>query len=71
MNSVAHDMRILGRNPRPDLCSPPKVRVYWSLANLGHTVPPRNPDDDDEPEDEEGDERDDDLDPAVIREPDE
>jgi hypothetical protein len=41
------------------------------LANLGHTVPPRNPDDDDEPEDEEDDERDDDLDPAVIREPDE
>ena len=35
MNSVAHDMRILGRNPRPDLCSPSEVRVYWSLANLG------------------------------------
>jgi hypothetical protein len=35
------------------------------------TVPPRNPDDDDEPEDEEDDEWDDDLDPAVIREPDE
>jgi hypothetical protein len=41
------------------------------LANLGRTVPTRNPDDDDEPEDEEDDERDDDLDPAVIREPDE
>ena len=70
MNSVAHDMRILGRNPRPDLCSSSEVRVYWSLANLGRTLPPRNPDDD-EPEDEGDDERDDDLDPAVIREPDE
>jgi hypothetical protein len=41
------------------------------LANLGETVPPRDPDDDDEAEDEEDGERDDDLDPAVIREPDE
>jgi hypothetical protein len=42
-----------------------------NLANLGETVPPRDPDDDDEAEDEENDERDDDLDPPVIREPDE
>jgi hypothetical protein len=39
---------------------------------MGNTVPPRDPNDDDDAEDEEGDvEPDDDLDPAVIREPDE
>ena len=41
------------------------------LANLGDTVPPRDPDDDDESEDEEDDDRNEELDPAVIREPDE
>ena len=41
------------------------------LANLGETVPPRDPDDDDKSEDEEDDDRDEDRDPAVIREPDE
>jgi hypothetical protein len=41
------------------------------LANLGETAPPRDPDDDDESEDEEDDERNEELDPAVIREPDE
>ena len=41
------------------------------LANLGETVPPRDPDDDDESEDEEDDDRNEELDPAVIREPDE
>jgi hypothetical protein len=38
---------------------------------LGETVPPRDPDDDDESEDEEDDEGNEDLEPAVIREPDE
>jgi hypothetical protein len=41
------------------------------LAKLGETVPPRDPDDDDESEDEEDDDRNEDLEPAVIREPDE
>jgi hypothetical protein len=41
------------------------------LANFGETVPPRDPDDDDESEDEEDDDRNEELDPAVIREPDE
>ena len=45
---------------------------YWSFATaIGNTVPPRDPDDDDEAEDEENDEQDEDLEPAVIREPDE
>jgi hypothetical protein len=34
-------------------------------------IPPRHPDDDDEDEDEEDDDRNEDLEPAVIREPDE
>jgi hypothetical protein len=34
-------------------------------------MPPRDPDDDDESEDEEDDDRNEDLEPAVIREPDE
>ena len=70
MNIVAHDMRILVEILGRICAHPSEVKVYWSLANLGRTLPPRNPDDD-EPEDEEDDERDDDLDPAVIREPDE
>ena len=40
------------------------------LAKLGETVPPQDPDDDDESEDEEDDDRNEELDPAVIREPD-
>jgi hypothetical protein len=45
---------------------------YWSYATTpGNMAPPRDPDDDDEDEDEEDDVRDEDLDPAVIREPDE
>jgi hypothetical protein len=41
------------------------------LANLSDTVPPRDPDDDDGSEDEEDDDRNEELDPAVIGEPDE
>jgi hypothetical protein len=41
------------------------------LAKLGETVPPRDPDDDDESEDEEDDDRNEDVEPAVIRERDE
>jgi hypothetical protein len=41
------------------------------VANFGDTVPPQDPDDDDESEDDEDDEGNEDLDPAVIREPDE
>ena len=38
---------------------------------VGNTVPPRDPKDDEDGEDEDGDaEPDDDLDPAVVREPD-
>jgi hypothetical protein len=46
--------------------------VYWhGLTVMGSTMPPpRDPDDDDEDEDEDA-EPDDDLDQAVIREPDE
>jgi hypothetical protein len=39
---------------------------------VGNTVPPRDPKDDEDGEDDDGDaEPDDDLDPAVVREPDE
>jgi hypothetical protein len=47
--------------------------AYWSnAATAGNVVPPRDPDDDeDEDENEEDEDRNEDLDPAVIREPDE
>ena len=48
--------------------------VDWSIVTImGNTVPPRDPnDDDDDAEDEDGDaEPDEDLEPAVVREPDE
>ncbi len=48
--------------------------VDWSIVTImGNTMPPRDPDDDDDDaEDEDGDaERDEDLEPAVVREPDE
>lgn len=46
--------------------------TYWSYDTAaGNMVPPRNPDDDDESEDEEDDDQNEELDPAVIREPDE
>ena len=49
----------------------PNWLVDWSFVSIiGNTEPPRDPDDDDA-EDEEGDDEPDDLDPAVIREPDE
>jgi len=39
---------------------------------MDNTMPPRDPDDDDDVEDEDGDaEPDEDLEPAVVREPDE
>jgi hypothetical protein len=45
----------------------------WSFAPItGDAMPPRDPnDDDDEEEDEDGDAEPDDLEPAVVREPDE
>jgi hypothetical protein len=50
----------------------PNWLVDWSFVSIiGNTEPPRDPDDDDDAEDEEGDDEPDDLDPAVIREPDE
>jgi hypothetical protein len=47
--------------------------VDWSIVTImGNTMPPRDPDDDDDAEDEDGDaEPDGDLEPAVVREPDE
>jgi hypothetical protein len=46
--------------------------VDWSIVTIiGNAMPPRDPDDDDA-EDEDGDaEPDEDLEPAVVREPDE
>ena len=44
----------------------------WSIVTImGNTMPPRDPDDDDDAEDEDGDAEPDELDPAVVREPDE
>jgi hypothetical protein len=46
--------------------------VDWSvLTIIGNTMPPRDPKDDDDEEDEDDAEPDDELDPAVVREPDE
>ena len=48
--------------------------VDWSVVTImGNTMPPRDPNDDneDDAEDEDDAEPDDDLDPAVVREPDE
>lgn len=53
---------------------PENVSTWFSLVTImGNTVPPRDPEDDnDDVEEEEGDAQpDEDLDPAVIREPDE
>jgi hypothetical protein len=44
----------------------------WSLITLmGDAVPPRDPNDDDEDDEEDDEDRQDDLEPPVIREPDE
>ncbi len=46
--------------------------VDWSIVTMGNTMPPRDPDDDDDAEDNDGDaEPHEDLEPAVVREPDE
>jgi hypothetical protein len=46
--------------------------VDWSILTImGNTMPPRDPKDDDDEEEEDDAEPDDELDPAVIREPDE
>jgi hypothetical protein len=46
--------------------------VGWNFAPImGNTMPPRDPNDDDDAEDEDGDAEPDDLEPAVVREPDE
>ena len=46
--------------------------VDWSLvATMGNMMPPRDPNDDDDAEDEDEDAEPDDLEPAVVREPDE
>ena len=54
---------------------PENVSIWlldWSVvAIMGNTMPPRDPNDDDDDADDEDDEPDDDLDPAVVREPDE
>ena len=46
--------------------------VDWSFAPItGNTMPPRDPNDDDDAEDEDDDAEPEDLEPAVVREPDE
>ena len=46
--------------------------VDWSFVTImDRTMPPRDPNDDDDVEDDDGDAEPDELDPAVIREPDE
>ena len=43
----------------------------WSLVtNMGNTIPPRDPDDDDAESEDDDAEPDEDLEPAVVREPD-
>jgi hypothetical protein len=45
----------------------------WSILVIGNAMPPRDPndDDDDDDDDDEDAESDDDVEPAVVREPDE
>jgi hypothetical protein len=52
---------------------PENVRTWlFDRRFIGTMMPPRDPNDDDDAEDEDGDaEPDDDLEPAVVREPDE
>jgi hypothetical protein len=47
--------------------------VDWSLLTtiMGSTMPPRDPNDDDDEDEDDDAEPDDDLEPAVVREPDE
>jgi hypothetical protein len=45
--------------------------VTWSFVTIGNTMLPRDPNDADDGEDEDGDAEPDELDPAVVREPDE
>jgi hypothetical protein len=46
--------------------------VDWSVVTImGNTMPPRDPNDDDDDDAEDEDDDDADLDPAVVREPDE
>ena len=46
--------------------------VDWSFAIIvGNTMPPRDPNDHDDAEDEDGDAEPDELEPAVVRKPDE
>jgi hypothetical protein len=46
--------------------------IGWSLIILmGDAVPPRDPNDDDEDDDEDDEDQEDDLEPPVVREPDE
>jgi len=46
--------------------------VDWSLITLmGNPVPPRDPDDDDDDQDDDDEDQEDDLEPPVVREPDE
>jgi hypothetical protein len=43
----------------------------WSIVTMGNTMPPRDPDDDDDDAEDGDAEPDEDLEPAVVREPDE
>ena len=55
-------------------CIPEKVSgwlVDWGFVTILGNMPPRDPNDDDDVEDEDGDAEPDELDPAVVREPDE
>jgi hypothetical protein len=49
--------------------SVPAWSVDWGL--LGNKMPPRDPNDDDDDEEKEEDDEDEDLEPPVVREPDE
>jgi hypothetical protein len=50
---------------------PENVSTDWTIVTI-NTMPPRDPNDDDDDEDEDEDaESDDDVEPAVVREPDE
>ena len=51
-------------------CIPANVSTDWTIVTI-NTMPPRDPNDDDDDDDDEDAESDDDVEPAVVREPDE
>jgi hypothetical protein len=62
-----HDIQ-QGADMTPHL--PENVVSTWLVTNIGNTMPPREPNDDEEDDDEDEDDENEPDEPAVVREPD-